>query len=67
MIGYVARRLLQLLPVLFIGSVGIWAMIYAVPGGPVGQIKAAAELEEEPRLGRRGLRDVSLPDPSKVA
>lgn len=38
MIGYVARRLLQLLPVLLIGSVGIWAMIYAVPGGPVGLI-----------------------------
>ena len=36
MIGYVARRLLQLLPVLLIGSVGIWAMIYAVPGGPAG-------------------------------
>ncbi len=38
MIGYVGRRLLQLLPVLLIGSVGIWAMVFAVPGGPVGLI-----------------------------
>jgi peptide/nickel transport system permease protein len=38
MTGYVARRLLQLLPVLLIASLGVWAMIYAVPGGPVGLI-----------------------------
>lgn len=35
MIGFVLRRLLQLLPVLLIASTGIWAMIYAVPGNPV--------------------------------
>jgi peptide/nickel transport system permease protein len=35
MTGYVLRRLLQLLPVVLIASLGIWAMIYAVPGGPV--------------------------------
>lgn len=35
MIGYVLRRLAQLLPVLLIASTGIWAMIYAVPGSPV--------------------------------
>lgn len=38
MIGYVLRRIAQLAPVLLIASVGIWAMIYAVPGGPVGVI-----------------------------
>jgi peptide/nickel transport system permease protein len=38
MIAFVARRLGQLLPVLLIASVGIWGMIYAVPGGPVGSI-----------------------------
>jgi peptide/nickel transport system permease protein len=35
MIGYTLRRLLQLIPVLFIASFMIWGMIYAVPGGPV--------------------------------
>ena len=38
MISFVLRRLLQLLPVLLIGSIAIWGMIYAVPGGPVGVI-----------------------------
>ena len=38
MIGYVIRRLLQLLPVLLIASLLVWAMIYAVPGGPVAVI-----------------------------
>jgi peptide/nickel transport system permease protein len=36
--GYIARRLMQLLPVLLIASIGIWAMIYAVPGNPVSVI-----------------------------
>ena len=35
MMGFILRRLLQLLPVLLIASTGIWAMIYAVPGSPV--------------------------------
>ncbi len=38
MTGYVLRRLLQLLPVLLLASIGIWSMIFAVPGGPVGMI-----------------------------
>lgn len=38
MISYLIRRVLQLIPVLLLGSIGIWAMIYAVPGGPVGLI-----------------------------
>ncbi len=36
MTGYILRRLLQLAPVLVLASFGIWAMIHAVPGGPVG-------------------------------
>lgn len=38
MITYIVRRLLQLLPVLLIASLLVWAMIYAVPGGPVAVI-----------------------------
>jgi peptide/nickel transport system permease protein len=38
MIGYILRRIMQLLPVLLIASLGIWGMIYAVPGSPVGAI-----------------------------
>jgi peptide/nickel transport system permease protein len=38
MIAQIGRRLAQLLPVLLIASVGIWGMIYAVPGGPVGGV-----------------------------
>jgi peptide/nickel transport system permease protein len=34
--GYILRRLAQLLPVTLLASLAIWAMIYAVPGGPVG-------------------------------
>jgi peptide/nickel transport system permease protein len=36
--GFVLRRLAQLLPVVLIASLGIWAMIYAVPGSPVAVI-----------------------------
>ena len=38
MTGYVLRRLAQVLPVLLVASVGVWAMVYAVPGGPEGMI-----------------------------
>ncbi|HEX2553912.1 MAG TPA: ABC transporter permease [Microvirga sp.] len=38
MIGYLVRRILQLLPVLLIASILVWAMIYAVPGNPVAVI-----------------------------
>ncbi len=38
MIGYVLRRLGQLLPVVLLASLAIWAMIYAVPGGPVAAL-----------------------------
>ncbi len=38
MTGYVLRRLAQMLPVLLVASLGVWAMVYAVPGGPEGMI-----------------------------
>lgn len=38
MIGYVLRRLVQLLPVLLAGSLCIFLMAHAVPGGPVAAL-----------------------------
>ncbi|MGA1287166.1 MAG: ABC transporter permease [Rubrivivax sp.] len=38
MTGFILRRLMQLLPVLVVASMGIWLMIYAVPGSPVGAL-----------------------------
>lgn len=38
MTSYILRRLAQLVPVLLLASIGIWAMVYAVPGSPVGAI-----------------------------
>ncbi len=38
MSGYIVRRLAQLVPVMLLASLGIWAMIYAVPGGPVASM-----------------------------
>jgi peptide/nickel transport system permease protein len=56
MTTYILRRLAQLVPVLFLASIGIWAMVYAVPGSPVGAIvgeNATAEQIEDTirRLG----------------
>lgn len=53
MIGFILRRLMQLLPVLLIASTGIWAMIYAVPGSPVaamvGENATREQVEEVTR------------------
>lgn len=49
MIGFVMRRLAQLLPVLLIASLGVWAMIYAVPGGPVGMLVGENATPEQVR------------------
>lgn len=38
MITFIARRLLQLLPVLLVASLGIFLMVHAVPGSPVGAL-----------------------------
>lgn len=55
MIGYVTWRAAQLLPVLLLASIGIWAMIYAVPGGPVGVIVGENATEETIAAVRREL------------
>ena len=47
MISFVLRRLLQLAPVLLVASLLIWAMIYAVPGGPVSMIAGADAAPEQ--------------------
>lgn len=49
MIGFILRRLLQLLPVLLIASTGIWAMIYAVPGSPVAAMVGENATPEQVR------------------
>jgi peptide/nickel transport system permease protein len=38
MIGFVLRRIAQLLPVLLLGSLCIFLMVHAVPGGPVAAL-----------------------------
>ena len=63
MIQAVLRRLLQLAPVLLIASAGIWGMIYAVPGSPVGAIVGENATQEQVRdaVARLGLdRPIAL-------
>ncbi len=57
MTGYVLRRIMQLLPVLLIASVGIWGMIYAVPGSPVGALvgENATKEQIQATINRLGL------------
>jgi peptide/nickel transport system permease protein len=47
MIAYVLRRVLQLLPVLIAASALIFAMIYAVPGGPVAVLVGENATQEQ--------------------
>ena len=47
MTAYILRRLAQLIPVLFLASLGIWAMVYAVPGSPVGAIVGENATQEQ--------------------
>ena len=47
MTGYILRRLVQLIPVLFLASIGIWAMVYAVPGSPIGAIVGENATQEQ--------------------
>jgi peptide/nickel transport system permease protein len=54
-IGYVLRRIAQLLPVLLIASAAIWAMIYAVPGGPVAVIVGENATPEQVRAATERL------------
>lgn len=53
MIAYVTRRAAQLIPVVLLASIGIWAMIYAVPGGPIGVIVGENATEETIAAARR--------------
>ena len=55
MIGYILRRLAQLLPVLLIASIGIWGMIYAVPGDPVAVIVGENATPEQVQAVRERL------------
>lgn len=38
MIGYLVRRILQMIPVVLAASILVWAMVYAVPGDPVSVV-----------------------------
>jgi ABC-type dipeptide/oligopeptide/nickel transport system permease component len=49
MIGFIGRRLLELLPVVLIASMAIFGMIHAIPGGPVAGMSA-----NDTRADRRG-------------
>jgi len=55
MIGFVLRRLAQLLPVLLLASIGIWGMIYAVPGDPVAVIVGENATPEQMQAVRERL------------
>lgn len=62
MIGFVLRRLAQLLPVLLLASMGIFAMIHAVPGGPVAvMLGENATAEQVAALTARLQLDRPLP------
>jgi peptide/nickel transport system permease protein len=56
MISYLVRRLLQVIPTIFVASLLIWGIVYALPGDPIGAIlgdnatPAAIAFERE-RLG----------------
>lgn len=47
MIGFVLRRLAQLVPVVLIASIGVWAMLYAVPGGPIAGLVGENATQEQ--------------------
>jgi peptide/nickel transport system permease protein len=56
-IGYILRRLAQMIPVVVLASVAIWAMIYAVPGSPVGALVGENATQEQIKetIARLGL------------
>jgi peptide/nickel transport system permease protein len=63
MTGYIIRRILQLLPVLLIASTGIWAMIYAVPGTPIGALVGENATQEQVQAA---IKRVGLDQPMLV-
>ena len=60
MTGYILRRLAQLLPVTLLASLAIWAMIYAVPGGPVGAMVGENATPEQIQATRERLKCVGV-------
>lgn len=42
MLRYVARRLLQMVPVFFGATLLIYAMVFALPGDPIAALGASA-------------------------
>ena len=38
MITFILRRFTQMIPVILLGSLGVWAMLLGVPGGPIGAL-----------------------------
>jgi peptide/nickel transport system permease protein len=61
-ISYIVRRTLQLLPVLLLGSIGIFLMVYLTPGGPVGALLGEDPTQEQidALTERLGLNDPIL-------
>lgn len=47
MISFILRRLLHMIPVVLLASLAIWAMLYAVPGGPIGMIVGENATQEQ--------------------
>lgn len=47
MTGFILRRIAQLVPVLLIASLGIFLMVYAVPGSPVGALLGENATQEQ--------------------
>jgi len=60
MLRYVLRRFAELVPVLFLASIFIWALIYAVPGNPV---VATAGLDASPEQIANAMARLGLDRP----
>jgi peptide/nickel transport system permease protein len=55
MIGFLARRLVELVPVLLVASLLVFLMIYAVPGGPVAVLVGENATQEQVAAVTRSL------------
>ena len=66
MARYVLLRLIQLLPVLFLASVGVWLMIYLIPGDPTIAL-LGADVTPEQLARARALMGLDRPLPVQYA
>ena len=66
MARYVLLRLIQLLPVLFLASVGVWLMIYLIPGDPTIAL-LGADVTPEQLARARTLMGLDRPLPVQYA